>query len=447
VTASLRVRIVALATVVVAVVLALTAVGVVSEARRRYVGELDRTLEQRAEQLNAEFVVGPDQHLVDSNAEDRFAQIVDATGTVLTSTSNLDTASPAVPPPSDRIEVTIRDDLPIEDDTYRVLTLARPDGGFVIVGENIDDVRDDVEVLIATLAVAFPLAVVTLAVAMWWIVGRTLRPVESIRVEVAGIGVDELDRRVAVPRSGDEIARLATTMNDMLARLDASVAQQRAFVANASHELRTPLTRLRTSLEVDLTTTEPDGELATTCHRALADTIAMQRLTDDLLFLARHDATDPTSRAARASPVDLDAVIDEQVRLAREHISPTIRITTPNVSPVVVTGSATGLGRAVSNLLSNALRHARHTVSISLHDNGTSAVLVIDDDGPGIPPTERERLFGRFVRLDTSRGPTDGGAGLGLAIVREVIAAHGGTVTLDESPMRGTRATITIPHT
>ena len=271
----------------------MTAVGVVIEVRRQYLDDLDRSLRQRAEQIIAAHEALPEQALVDSNAEDRFAQVVDRLGVVVASTPNIDATAPLAPPPNALTAVSDRDDLPIEDDAYRVLTLVGPNGGYVIVGENVDDVHDDVRVLMATLAVAFPLAVVALGAAMWWLVGRTLRPVELIRTEVAGIGLDDLHRRVEVPRSNDEIALLASTMNDMLARLDRSVAQQRTLVADASHELRTPLTRLRTALEVDLAAADPAGELTGACRGALAEVISMQQLVDDLLFLARRDAREP----------------------------------------------------------------------------------------------------------------------------------------------------------
>ncbi len=305
--------------------------------------------------------------------------------------------------------------------------------------------RGDVRALIATLALAFPLAIALLAAAMWWIVGRTLRPVESIRAEVAGIGVDELDRRLAVPRSGDEIARLASTMNDMLARLDAAVALQRAFVADASHELRTPLTRLRTSLEVDLASADPASEFAAACRRALGDTLAMQQLVDDLLFLARYDTTDSAAHAHRATLVDLDAVLDQEVRAARERASSTCRIDVGVAAPLVVLGRAADLGRAVSNLLANAQRYAASVVAVELREEDDCAVLVVEDDGPGIAPSDRERVFGRFVRPDAPRRAADGGAGLGLAITREIVLAHRGTVVLGQSSLGGTQAKVVLP--
>jgi signal transduction histidine kinase len=446
--ASLRVRVVALATAVVAVVLAVTAIGVVVDVRRQWIRDLDRSLERRAEEIASEIAAGSNDPLAASNTDDRFAQIVDATGTTIDATPNVSGVTPLAPPPGPTSAAAHRKDVPIADDTFRVLTRRLPDGGYVVVGENVDDVNDDQRALIATLGLALPLAVGALAVAMWWLVGRTLRPVESIRAEVAAIGVDELDRRVAVPNTGDEIARLAATMNEMLGRLDRSVAQQRAFVADASHELRTPLTRLRTSLEVELATAErgdgPPVEAVEVCRRALADTIAMQQLVDDLLFLARNDARPPTDRT---SPVDLDAVVEEEVRRSRDEARRGIEIVTPAIHAMVVVGSPADLGRAVSNVLSNARRHARHHVVVTLtrSTDGAAAVLTVDDDGPGIPRAERERVFDRFVRLDAARTPTIAGAGLGLSIVRDIVVAHGGTVTVDQSPAGGCRVTITIP--
>lgn len=220
-----------------------------------------------------------------------------------------------VEPPLGDQAASTHTDIPIEDDRYRVLIRRfAVDRGtrFVIVGENVDDVTDAIRSLEAALAIAIAIAVAILTAMIWWLVGRTLRPVELIRRQVAAIGLEELNPRVPAHGSGDEIDRLADTMNDMLARLEASAAGQRRFIADASHELRTPLTRLRTSLEVDLS--QPDSDFELTSRRALGDAMDMQALVDDLLFLS-HRASEIPSR--RRETLDVDVVIEDEVGPAR----------------------------------------------------------------------------------------------------------------------------------
>lgn len=268
--------------------------------------------------------------------------------------------------------------------------------------------------------------------------GRTLRPVELIRRQVAAIGLEELNRRVPAHGSGDEIDRLADTMNDMLARLEASAAGQRRFIADASHELRTPLTRLRTSLEVNLS--QPDSDFELTSRRALGDAMDMQALVDDLLFLS-HRASEIPSR--RRETLDVDVVIEDEVGPARAGSD--VVIDTTSVGAAQIDGDPRQLARVVRNLLGNATRHAGTRVEVGLRDEGADVVLVVDDDGAGIPEHERERVLERFVRLDAARGDRDGGSGLGLAIVRDIVTDHAGTVVVSPAPIGGARFTVRLP--
>jgi signal transduction histidine kinase len=199
-----------------------------------------------------------------------------------------------------------------------------------------------------------------------------------IRREVSRIGLDRLDHRVPARGTGDEIDRLAATMNDMLARLEASEAQQRRFVADASHELRTPLTRLRILLEVDAR--RSDADLPATARSALHDVTEMHALIDDLLFLARVDA----GRARRPfGAVDLDAIVETEVAAARAEYGPSIAI---DADPVMIAGDASQIARLVRNLLSNAGRHAVTQVRVTVRAASEVAELIVEDDGTGIPP-------------------------------------------------------------
>ncbi len=376
-------------------------------------------------------------------------------GAVIGSTPNVAGAAALADPPSGRQQVATVDDVPIEDDKYRVL-IRRFDidatTRFVVVGENVDDVSDTLRALIATLAVVFPVAVALLGGAVWWLVGRTLRPVEEIRTQVETIGrqgLDALDRRVPAPGTGDEVDRLAATMNEMLTGLESSSARQRSFVADVSHELRTPLTRLRTNLEVDRA--DPNADLAATVDGALADTVEMQHLVDDLLFLARRDAAGVTDGhdAERWNLVDLDAIVGDEIRAIRptaaERPGGAVHVDMTNVSGAVVRGDSAQLTRLIRNLLTNAIRHAATEVTVTLRHTDEEVELVVADDGPGIPESERERVFERFVRLDSARSARSGGTGLGLAIVREVARHHGGSVRVETAGSGGAALVVRFP--
>ncbi len=398
-----------LATVIVAIVLLTTAAAVMLITSRQLYDNLDHALEQRADEVEStvESTVesaGSDRALFTSDPEDRFAQVVNGSGVVIASTPNVAgsvitelTAGGGDDPRT--IEVAR-----LDGDAFRVLVRAGAIGGgevgSIVVGEQVGDLRRELQILAIAMAIVFPFAVAVLAAAVWWLVGRTLRPVERIRAEVATIGLDRIDRRVPTPGTGDEIDRLAGTMNAMLDRLDRSVSAQRRFVADASHELRTPLTRMRTTLEVERAQPPASGDPVATCESVLDDVVTMQSTINDLLFLAHRDASGTPT--ARFGPVDLDVVVDAEVAAARQ-AGASIAIDMSAVSAAAADGSASQLARLVRNLLSNASRHARTSIWVSLSDTPDGVILTVDDDGPGIPAAERRRVFERFVRLDPAR--------------------------------------------
>jgi signal transduction histidine kinase len=276
---------------------------------------------------------------------------------------------------------------------------------------------------------------------VWWLVGRTLRPVEAIRREVAGIGAGGagLDRRVPVPAGDDEVSRLARTMNGMLDRIEDAARRQQRFVADASHELRSPLARVRAEVEVDLA--HPGGaDPDATAASVLAEVVAMQHLVDDLLALARADAG---VDAGERGPVDLDDLVDRQARRLRA--AGRVAVDSRGVSAAQVVGDRDQLARAIGNVVDNAARHARTTVTLAVREDGGTAVVSVADDGPGIPPERRDDVFERFHRLDGARTAPAGGAGLGLAIAREIVVAHGGTIVVDPAHGPGARLVITLP--
>jgi signal transduction histidine kinase len=284
----------------------------------------------------------------------------------------------------------------------------------------------------------FLLAALTAAV--WWATGRVLRPVEAIRREVADITEHDLARRVPVPSARNEITRLATTVNATLDRLQTAVDENRRFVADASHELRSPIAALRAELEI--AHTYPDlSDWRAVVDGALQDTYRLQQLATDLLLLARLDHA-PTATAG-AEIVDLAAVVLDETSRRRTRSGITIAVELDD-RPAVVQGSRALLARLLGNLLDNAERHADDHIMVRLTTTGTAALLDVIDDGPGIPPEDRERIFERFTRLDHARTRDLGGTGLGLPIARRIATHHHGTLHVTDHA-HGTRFTATIP--
>jgi signal transduction histidine kinase len=437
---SVRARITALSTLIVVVVLTATAFGLVHVQRRMLTNHIDETLEQHvadvARQLDAGQV--PDG-LAAPGDEDSFAQVATRDGRVLVSTGNVPSSDLFLRVPTGDTEV--RRTMPSPSDEARVRVVARVAGSHVVLAAApLDDVDAGVDALRNTLLVVIPLVAAVLAALSWWLVGRTLRPVETIRSRVAEITDTNLDQRVPVPATDDEIARLATTMNAMLERLDAAAERQRRFVADASHELRSPLARMRSELEVDARN-PGSADLAATHRSLLEEVVALNRLTDDLLHLARADAPDAR---LRREPVDLDDLVlreAERIRVDRE-----LRVDLAGVSAAQVVGDREQLARAVRNLSENAARHARTQVAFSVRERAETAEVVVADDGPGIPPDQRARVFERFTRLDEARTGAGGGTGLGLPIALEIATRHGGTITIDGEHSPGTAFVLSLPR-
>ena len=315
----------------------------------------------------------------------------------------------------------------------------------LVVGYAVDDsAYGDVTVLAASRTPGFlatnALEVVLVGVAVlltagtgfviWYGVGRALRPVRNISSEMEHISASDLHRRLPVPDSDDEIAELARTANESLERLEASVTRQRRFVSDASHELRSPITGMRTKLEVELSDPEPDARARERLLTGLlSDTERLENIVSDLLELARVETGAPAVRKR----VDLTELVATEFSDHRRY--PGLR--THTSEPVHVEANRLRIVRVLTNLVTNAERHAQGRIDLYVGHEGDSAVVEVHDDGSGVPEQDRERVFERFSRLAESKERDPGGSGLGLPISREIVQVHGGTLTAGHSDLLG----------
>ncbi|GAA2710111.1 MULTISPECIES: ATP-binding protein [Streptomyces] len=431
---SVRARTTLAACASVAVVLCVASVAVVLLLRVN----LERSVEADArEQARAVARLADDGRLTSPLPLDHgtdFVQVVDANGTVVAASQNLTGRPPLVPAGRAHGRRTFDLDAPGHAHRHhqRVTGVAAltPTGPVTIyVGASLRTADAAEDLTTAALAVLSAVLLLTVGVLTWRATGRALRPVEAIRAEVAAIGDRDLNRRVPVPGSNDEIARLAGTMNAMLQRLEAAGTRQRRFIADASHELRSPLTVLRTQLEVALAHGDPEVHTDLVAG-ALEDTERLQALAADLLLLARLDATD---HDWPDEPVDLTDLVHTTVAARGAEPHP---VTVHATTAITLTGNPLWLRRLLTNLLDNAQRHARSHVTVRLTTDraGAGAVLDVTNDGPPIEPADREKIFERFARLDDARSRDDGGTGLGLPIARDIAALHQGTLVVLDTP-------------
>jgi signal transduction histidine kinase len=443
---SVRMRTTLVAVAVVGVALAVAGLAVVWVLSASLTGTVDASARLRADAIanlaaggtlpNALAVPGDDSILV---------QVIDTTGRVVASSANVadEGALVRAGPGSSGVRISTVSGLPVgEQGAFRLVSqsVATPHGRWTVVAAaSLGPARHTLSTVIASLAVGLPILLVLVGLTVWLLAGRALAPVEAMRNRVADISSRSLDRRVPDPGGRDEIARLAGTMNDMLARLEDSQLRQRRFVADASHELRNPLASALTEVEVDLA--HPGtADWPATAARVRTQLQRLQSLVADLLGMARVDAG---AVAPRHEPVDLDELVRSQSNRLRA-TSP-VPIDTSAVDPVRLLGNRDELGRALANLIENAARHARSHVLVSLVAGRDGAELVVADDGPGIPIHQQDLIFEPFARLDDSRSREDGGTGLGLSIVKDIVTAHGGTISVDDNGP-GARFRVRLPR-
>lgn len=419
---SLRARVTAGALLIVAVVLALGSIGGVLLMERSLSDAVAAAVEDDLDALGDQLEERPDR--IDGVDDDALVRLDGPDPRI-----NDDDAErlPAMPDEHPRrVDVDGDPYLAASEDT---------DAGTLTVARSLEHVDEAVGAATGLLVIAVPIVLAVVGLVIWIVASRALAPVERMRRQVDDIGATDLDRRVDAG-ADDELGELAATMNRMLDRIERAQTTQRRFVSDASHELRSPLATIRQHAEVAA------AHPGSTSVQALSEVVLgegarMQELVESLLLLARLDE----HRVPASAPVDVDDIALAEVRRLR---GMGIDVDGRGIGPGRVLGSEQLLARALRNLVDNAVRHARSRVAIRVGADASRVAVQVEDDGDGIPPGKREHVFDRFARLDEARARDSGGSGLGLAIVREVVHAHGGTVTVDAGELGGARFTMTF---
>ena len=375
-----------------------------------------------------------------------FVQLLDSKGRIVSTTKNIAGEAALITPPafSGQIGQVVTENRIVnafDNVLFRVIAkqiTVRGETYSVIAGYSLEKTRASIHYLIQLLLALNLLVTLLVYAVTWFVTGRALRPVEKMRSEVDQLSAKDLSQRVSVPRSEDEIGRLGKTLNSMLDRLEISDQKQRRFVSDASHELRNPLAGMRTQLEVELLYPEM-SKVEEGRQSLLRSTLRLQELTEDLLVLAVNDGS---ASAMVRKELDLGRIVLREVQGFA--LSPGVAVDATEVEGVRIFGNESQLRRVFVNLLDNANRFASTQIRVLVRTEKNSALLEVADDGPGIPIADRERIFERFSRLDSARSRHEGGAGLGLAIAKEIVLAHGGEIGLFEEK-RGAHFYVRLP--
>jgi heavy metal sensor kinase len=299
--------------------------------------------------------------------------------------------------------------------------------------------------LLTVLWLAGPLALITALVGGYFLARRALAPVDRMTAEAGAITAAHLDRRLQVGNHGDELDRLALTLNGMIARLERSFEETRRFTADAAHELRTPLAVIHNAAEVALTGPHEAGQNRRFFEDILEEEERLKRLTEQLLFLCREDAG---LLAEVRHPVCLETIVRQAAEPMSELAAANgLVLTVGSLSACRVAGDPDGLRRLLFNLLDNAIKYTPEggKVEVGCECQNGSAELSVSDTGIGIPAEHIPHIFDRFYRVDPARSREAGGTGLGLSICRVIAESHGGTIRLESSTAKGTRAVVTLP--
>ena len=421
----------------------------------RFRTELDRTIDLNLRTQAAALMplVGSSSsgltQVVDSplvRGHETFAQVMDASGRILAATPGLRgsrlLSGGQLQQALKRSLLFTRGSLSPLPEGSRLLATpvhANSDRSVVlIVGATLDERSSALSNLAVLLAIVGPLALIVASLAGYWLASAALRPVELMRRRAAAVSASEPGLRLPLPPAEDEIRRLGFTLNEMLSRLEASLARERLFVANASHELRTPLATLKAELDLALRRERSADELREAVRSADAEVDRLSSLADDLLVLARADEGQLPIRRTQVNVAELLGRVAQRF----DRAGADIRIDAP--AGIRVLADRQRLEQALDNLLDNARRYASGAVTLRAIATEAGVEFHVEDNGPGFPPGFADRAFERFMRADRGRGGR--GAGLGLALVRTIAQAHGGDAGAANRAQGGANVWIVIPH-
>jgi signal transduction histidine kinase len=314
-------------------------------------------------------------------------------------------------------------------------------GGAVVVARSLEPREESLHRLFKELLFASPLALLLASLAGYGLAAAALRPVEAMRRRAAAVS-GTAPGRLPVPASRDEISRLATTLNEMLARLEAAFEHERRFVANASHELRTPLAMLRTELELALRRPRSHDELEAAVQSAAQETNRLSQLAEDLLLIARADQGALPIRKEHVAVDDLFSTVADRFALRAQERDQDVDARPTGAS---IDADPVRIEQALSNLVENALAHGAGSIDLFAVERDNVIELHVADAGAGFPSAFLERAFDRFSRADEAR--SSGGSGLGLSIVALIAEAHGGTANAVNRPEGGADVWLALPRT
>jgi heavy metal sensor kinase len=314
----------------------------------------------------------------------------------------------------------------------------------LVVANSLAPVAETTRRLLVLLAIAIP-AAVALSVALGYVLARrALRPIDRMTTDAAAIGSDDAAARLDLPPTDDEVGRLGRTLNGMLDRLQNAISEQKRFTADASHELRTPLAIMQSEIDVALRSPVTSDNARSALRSMREEVVRMSRLVDSLLTLMRADEGGLELAADEVDLADVARIVRN--RLAGSAASNGARITV-DAAPIVVWGDSDRLDQLLTNLVDNALKYGPDTgeVRIEVWPDGSHAIVEVSDDGPGIAAGDLDHVFDRFYRVDEARTRSAGGAGLGLAICREIAQAHHGEISVRNGDRGGTVFTVRLP--
>jgi heavy metal sensor kinase len=452
----IRARITAWYVVLLAAIVAAVGAFLVVRLRSDLTDSIDRSLQPAAEQIADGYRAEGAAEAVDVavsvlTGERPAAQILDPSRRVVVSFGDPVSRAPMLAPAG--MAAVLRGGeltrtVELGPDRQRFRLVARPTERrgrrqVAVAVESMANVDRSVRRVLVLLLVAGPAALAATALGGWWLARRALRPIERMTARAAAIDLERIDDRLAVPPTGDEVAQLASTLNAMLDRIAHGVEEQHRLVADASHELRTPLAAMRAEVDVSLRADDLPPAARRVLESAREEVDRMTRTVDDLLVLA---SLDEGRLELLVAPLDLHDVAARAVAsLSPLAASRAVALRVEGREAAAV-GDAERLGHAVRNLIENAIKFSPQggEVVVSTWATDGEVGVTVRDEGPGVAPEVRERIFDRFFRADSSRTRSTGGSGLGLAISREIALAHAGRVWVDDTAGRGSAFSLAL---